>query len=547
MDRTDADSDSTLAPLKIGTFRDLWFASMASNFGGLIQGVGAAWMMTTIAESADMVALVQTSTTLPIMIFSLVAGAIADSFERRHVMLIAQMAMFSVSASLAVCAWLGLVTPWGLLAFTFLIGCGVAFNNPAWQAAVGDVVPREKIAAAVLLNSVSFNVTRSVGPALGGAIVAAAGASAAFAINAFSYLGLISVLWRWKPAAPAQTMPRENLATAVAAGVRYVSMSPNIGRVLLRGFAFGLTAIVILALLPLVTRDLLQGNALVYGSLLGAFGIGAVGGAFLSRRARERLSNETLVRWTFLAFAICAIATAQSRSAWLTGLALVIGGAAWVMALSLFNTTVQMSTPRWVVGRALSLYQMAIFGGMALGSWAWGNIAEHYSVGIALLAAAAAMLLGAAIGARLPLPGRDALNLDPLNRWREPRTELEIQPRSGPIAVSVEYQIPERAVPDFLDAMAERHRIRRRDGAHRWTLMRDLEDPRLWVERFDMPTWVDYVRLHMRTTHADAPVGDRIRALHAGTNAPRVRRMIVRDPVRSPIATDAGETPDIPQ
>ncbi|MEQ8859283.1 MAG: MFS transporter [Pseudomonadales bacterium] len=533
MDPSISEPESTLAPLRIPTFRALWLASIASNFGGLIQGVGAAWLMTSIATSADMVALVQTSTTLPIMLFSLMAGAIADGYQRRQVMLIAQCFMFLVSTGLALCAWLDLVTPWVLLSFTFLIGCGIAFNNPAWQAAVGDVVPRDRIAAAVLLNSVGFNATRSLGPALGGAIVAAAGAAAAFAVNAVSYLGLIGVLWRWRPDLPSRALPRENLATAMTAGVRYVALTPNIAKVLVRGFAFGSSTIVILALLPLVARGPLEGTALVYGMLLGTFGIGAVLGAFVSARARQRLTNETLVRWTFLAIAASAMVLAESTSAWFSGAALTIAGGAWVMSLSLFNTTVQMSTPRWVVGRALSLYQMAIFGGMALGSWLWGTLAESYSVAIALHCAAAAMIVGAGIGLRLPLPARDTLNLDPLNRWREPQIALDIRPQSGPVAVSVEYQIEPESVPEFLAAMSQRHRIRRRDGAHHWTLMRDLEHPRVWVESFEMPTWVDYVRLHMRTTHADAPVGERIRALHAGSEPPRVSRMLIRDPTRA--------------
>ena len=276
----------------------------------------------------------------------------------------------------------------------------------------------------------------------------------------------------------------------------------------------------------------------VYGALLGAFGIGAVGGGFASAPIRERLSNEAVVRWAFVAFSACATVTALSPNAWLTGLAIMLGGAAWVMSLALFNTTVQISTPRWVVGRALSLYQMSIFGGMALGSWLWGTIAENYSLETALLIAAGGMLAGAAIGLRIPLPSRASLNLDPLNRWREPQVGLDIQPRSGPISIAVEYVIPEASVPEFLDAMAERHRIRRRDGAQRWTLMRDMENPDLWVESFEMSTWVDYVRLHMRTTQADAPVGERIRALHSGSELPRVRRMLIRNAARS--REDAG-------
>ena len=292
IDTPDKAPVSSLAPFRHSTFRAIWVASLASNFGGLIQAVGAAWMMTSITNSAGMVALVQASTSLPIMLFSLASGAIADNFNRRRVMLVAQAFMLLVSAGLTVFAYLGLITPWLLLRFTFLIGCGVALNNPSWQASVGDIVPRSDLPAAVALNSVGFNLTRSVGPAIGGAIVAAAGAAAAFAVNTVSYLALLFVLGRWRPVEQASTLPRETLGTAMTAGLRYVAMSPNIEKVLLRSFAFGLTAISILALLPLVARDLLQGGPLVYGIMLGCFGIGAIGGAFLSGRLRQRMTVE---------------------------------------------------------------------------------------------------------------------------------------------------------------------------------------------------------------------------------------------------------------
>ena len=406
MDKTTLERALPIQPLRVPTFRNLWLASTVSNFGGLIQGVGAAWLMTSIARSADMVALVQASTTLPVVVFALMAGAIADSYDRRNVMLAAQLFMAVASAGLAACAWYGLLTPWLLLAFTFVIGCGGAFHNPAWQASVGDILPKEHVPAAVLLNSVGFNVIRSVGPAIGGAVVAFGGAVAAFAVNTASYVALIGVLSHWRPQTSAPALPREDLTDAMTAGVRYVAMSPHIAKVLLRGFVFGLTGIVVLALLPLVARHMVEGSALVYGALLGAFGVGAVGGAIASAPLRARLSNEALVRWMFVAFALCATVTGLSTHVLVTAAALLLGGGAWVLALSLFNTTVQMSTPRWVVGRALSLYQMAIFSGMALGAWLWGTVAEHYSLTTALLAAAVSMLLGAAIGLRVPLPSR---------------------------------------------------------------------------------------------------------------------------------------------
>lgn len=527
-DEPESERVSALAPFRHGIFRAVWSASLVSNFGGLIQGVGAAWMMTTIATSSYQVALVQASTTLPIMLFALIAGAIADSFNRRKVMLVAQTFMLVASALLTVFTWFGWMTPWTLLAFTFLIDSGTALNSPSWQASVGDMVPRAKVPAAVALNSMGFNITRSVGPAIGGIIVAAAGAAAAFAANAVSYIGLIVVLFRWRPEVPAPTLPREALGAAMGAGLRYVAMSPNIAKVLVRGFAFGFSAGAVLALLPLVARDVVKGDALTYGIMLGAFGIGAVGGALISVRLRQLLSSETMVRAAFAGFALCAFNAAVSHNAWQASAGLLVGGACWVIALSHFNVTVQMSTPRWVVGRVLSIYQTATFGGIALGSWIWGVVADAHGAETALMVAAIAMLAGGAIGFILPLPQQTALNLDPLNRFKEPMLALDLKPRSGPIAIMIEYIIRDEDVPEFLATMAERGRIRRRDGARNWTLARDLENPGIWIEHYHTPTWVEYIRHNRRATHADAVVGERIRALHSGENPPRVRRMIER-------------------
>ncbi|RWC62039.1 MFS transporter [Mesorhizobium sp.] len=527
-EKPDSESVSALAPFRHGIFRAVWGASLVSNFGGLIQGVGAAWMMTTIATSPYQVALVQASTTLPIMLFALVAGAIADSFDRRKVMLVAQTFMLVVSVLLTLFTYSGLITPWTLLAFTFLIDSGTALNSPSWQASVGDIVPRNKVPAAVALNSMGFNLTRSVGPAIGGIIVAAAGAAAAFAANAVSYVGLIVVLARWKPDVPISTLPRESLGAAMGAGLRYVAMSPNIGKVLVRGAAFGFSAGAVLALLPLVARDVVRGDALTYGIMLGAFGIGAVGGALISVRLRQLLSSETMVRCAFAGFAVCAFNAAVSHHAWQTSLGLLVGGACWVIALSHFNVTVQMATPRWVVGRVLSVYQTATFGGIALGSWIWGVVADAHGAETALIAASVAMLAGGAIGVLLPLPQQQVLNLDPLNRFREPHLALDLKPRSGPIAIMIEYIIRDEDVPEFLAIMAERGRVRRRDGARNWTLARDLENPAVWIEHYHTPTWIEYIRHNGRITHADALIGERLRALHSGDEPPRVRRMIER-------------------
>jgi len=537
-----------LAPMNHPIFRAVWLTSLASNFGGLIQSVGASWMMSSIA-SVEMVALVQASVTLPIMLLSLLAGAMADTVDRRRMMLIAQSFMLAVSVALAVTAWMGLISPWLLLLFTFLIGCGAAFNGPAWQASVGDMVPRADLAGAVTLNSMGFNLARSVGPAIGGIIVATLGAAAAFAANAVSYIGLIIVIFRWKPVRTPQTLARECLLHAMSAGVRYAAMSPRLYAVLLRALLFGMGASAVQALMPLVARHGLapegaQGGPLVFGLLLGAFGVGAVGGAVFSARLRKRFRTETLVRSTCLMFGLAAVIVGISPWLLLTLPALLIAGAAWVLTLSTFNVTVQMSVPRWVVARALALYQMAAFGGMALGSWVWGSIAEGHGVTVALAASAIAQLLCAAVGLRFPLPTAEDLNLDPLSRWTEPRIAVAIEARSGPIVVEIEYMIDETDIPAFLAIMAERRRIRRRDGARHWTLARDLQDPRLWIERYNTPTWTDYVRHNQRFTHADAEISEAIRALHRGADKPRVHRMIERSTGARADHPDLREMPE---
>jgi MFS family permease len=534
-----------MAPFRHAVFRTLWVATLASNLGSLVQAVGAAWMMTTISDSSGMVALVQASTTLPIMIFSLVAGALADNFDRRNIMLAAQAIMMAVSFLLAIFAMAGWLSPWLLLTFTFLIGCGTALHNPSWQASMGDIVPREDLPGAITLNSMSFNLMRSVGPAVGGVVVAVGGAASAFALQAVSYIALIHARFRWKPDTPARSQPRETLGSAISAGLRYISMSPNLLKVMFRSFVFGFAAVSVLALLPLVTRDLLGGGALSYGVILGCFGAGAIGGALLNARIRERWPNEAIVRGTFVIFALSVIALAHSRAMWLSCLVVVPAGACWVVALSLFNVTVQLSTPRWVVGRALALYQTATFGGMTVGSWIWGVISDGSGTDDALIVAGITLIVGAAIGLRYALPEFGTLNLDPLNQFNEPSLQLELRPRSGPIMIRVHYEIAQKDTDAFLAAMAERRRIRIRDGARQWSLLRDLENPNAWTESYHVPTWVEYVRHNMRRTYADAEISNRLVALHRGPERPRVHRMIERQTVPLHDDTPLKDHPEI--
>lgn len=542
----DQASASPASPFSIPVFRAIWFASLASNFGGLIQSVGAAWMMTSLSASPLLIALVPAATTLPIMLLSLWAGAVADNLERRKVMIACQAFMLLVSALLAATAWAGWMTPWLLLGFTFLLGCATAINGPAWQASVGDMVPRVILPSAVAMNSMGFNLARSVGPALGGVIVAAAGAAAAFVTNAVSYLGLLVVLARWRPELPPKLLPRERLGVAMLAGLGYVAMSPKIKLVLLRAGILGLGAAAVSALMPLVARDLLGGGALTFGVTSGAFGFGAVLGALSSRRLRTRYSVEAIVRSAALALAIGTALTGASTWLWVALPGYMLAGAGWVLALSTFNVSVQMSAPRWVVARAVALYQMVAFGGMAGGAWLFGWVAEQDGVVTALYTAAAVQFVAALLGLWRPLPQIGDDNLDPRGDWQEPDTAVPVEPRSGPIVVTIEYRIPAGSIVPFLAAMSERRRIRRRDGAHGWQLLRDLGESDLWVERYHVSTWLDYVRHNQRRTVADIANSDAIHALHDRPEPPVVHRRLERQtgslPLsRSPDAREMGE------
>ncbi|RMC38885.1 MFS transporter [Paracoccus siganidrum] len=522
---------SSLAPFRHADFRLLWSATLVSNFGGLVQAVGAAWLMTQLTDSATLIALVQASNTLPIMLLALASGALADIFDRKTLLLTAQLFMLVVSVALAVVAWQGWLTPWLLLGFTFLIGAGQALYNPPWQASMGDLVPRADLPAAVTLNSVGFNLMRSVGPAAGGFIVAGFGAAAAFAVNALTYLPLLGALLRWKPRTTPSPAPREPFLSAVGAGLRYVALSPNLMRVILRGALFGFAAVSVLALLPLVAKSHPEGGSLLFGGLLGCYGLGAIAGAVLNPRIRARFDNENVIRVAFAGFAGAAIVLGQADAIWLHALAMLPAGASWVLALSLFNVTVQLSTPRWVVARALALYQTATFGGMAAGSWAWGAVAGGQGLDQALTWAGGVLLVGAVIGFWFKAPEFGSVDLDPVNRFREPALRLDLRGRSGPIMVMVDYRIDQKDVPEFLRLMQLRRNIRRRDGARNWALLRDLEHPDLWSESYHIATWDEYVRHNLRRTKSDAEVTVLLRELHRGEGDPVVHRMIERHSV----------------
>lgn len=373
----------TFAPFRYPAFRAIWIANLWSSLGATIQSVGAAWMMTDLAPSQHhLVALVQASATIPIMLLGVPAGAIADNFDRRRVMLTAQIAMLVISALLAVLTWQGLVTPYLLLALTLAIGMGTALNSPAWQASVRHQVGPRDLPQAISLNTIAFNLARSVGPALGGLLISLWNVGLAFGLNALSYIGMIVVLWRWKPGI--EPPLRRPMLPAIAEGVRYCAATPAIRKLLLRGATLGFGVAGYQALVPAVVRDQLHGDELDFGLMLGAFGIGSIIAAFLVAPARRRWGSEAAVTASTLFFVIAQFVLAEAHSLGQALPATFFAGAGWVSALTTINVAMQMRSPEAILGRCLSIYQAVTFGGMALGAWVWGLVADWRDLPFAL-------------------------------------------------------------------------------------------------------------------------------------------------------------------
>jgi MFS family permease len=520
-------ADGLTAPLRHSVFRQIWLASLLSNLGLLIQGVGAAWAMTQMTSSADKVALVQTALMLPVMLISMPAGAIADMYDRRIVALISLAISLSGATALSVLAWLGLITPQTLLAFCFVVGSGMALFGPAWQSSVSEQVPAETLPSAVALNGISYNIARSFGPAIGGIVVATAGAVAAFAANAVLYIPLLVVLFLWRRTSEPSRLPRERLNRAIVSGVRYIANSPSIRIVLARTLVTGVLGGSVSALMPLVARDLLHGGAQTYGIMLGAFGMGAVVGALNIAEVRKRMSGEAAIRACALSMGAAIVAVALSREPVLTAAALVVAGAAWMLAVALFNIGVQLSAPRWVAGRSLAAFQASIAGGIAMGSWGWGHLTDQVGVETALLVSGALMFVSPVLGLWLHMPRVGARNED-AEILADPEVQLSLTARSGPLVVEIEYRVAQENARAFHNVMQDVQLSRQRNGAYGWSIARDIADPELWTERYHCPTWLDYLRQRNRSTQTERALHLQAIAFHLGPDPIRIRRMLER-------------------
>jgi MFS family permease len=438
--------------------------------------------------------------------------------------------MAAAAAVLGVLTLAGRVTPWSLLAFTFLLGFGAAANNPAWQAIIPELVPRRDLPGAIALGSIGFNIARAAGPALGGLIVAAAGPGWTFVLNAVSFLGVMVVLYRWRRPAEQTMLPGERVLGAMRTGVRYVRHSPEVLAPIARGSAFVVCGSSLWALLPVVARGLGRGAA-GYGLLLAALGTGAVAGAMALPRLKRRASTDGVVAAAVLVFAASTVALALLHSFPLLLLMMLLAGGAWLSLLSSLNVALQTAVPSWVRGRALSVYMLIFFGGLAAGSALWGLLGEKLGVAPALCLSAAGEALGLLATSRLHLLSGEGLNLAPSRQVPAPVVAYDLEPDRGPVLVTVEYQVRPDQVAEFTRAMHQVRRIRLRDGAMEWGLFADAAAPDRFSEVFLVRSWLEHLRQHERTTVADRDLVEQARRFHAGPGRPEVRHLVL-EPLR---------------
>lgn len=515
------------APFRHGAFALLWTATVVSNTGTWMNDVGAGWLMTTLSPTPLMVALVQAATTLPVFLFALPAGAVADIVDRRKLLLVLNLLLGATAAAFAILVWLDAITVWLLLAFTFLLGAGAAFVAPAWQAIVPSLVPREALQPAIALNSMGVNISRAIGPALAGALIAGIGLFAPFALNALSFIGIIGALLLWKPTArPARRLPPETVGRAIRTGLRYTLRSGPLTATLIRAAAFFVFASAYWSMLPLIARQVLAGGPALYGLLLACVGAGAVMGALIMPRLKAHLGADRLVAAGTIgtAGALLLLAALHYREA--ATAACVLAGASWIGVLSSLHVSAQTALPEWVRARGLSVFLTVFFGSMALGSLVWGQTASLVGIPAALGIAAGGSVAAMALTWRSKLNQGAGLDLTPSMHWPAPVLTTDVSSDRGPVMVTVEYRIDGADTDAFLEAVGRMGAERRRDGAYDWGVFEDSERPGVWVEYFLLDSWLEHLRQHDRVTEADRAVQQQLHALHRGDGPPLVRHLI---------------------
>ncbi|MFC3572379.1 MFS transporter [Streptomyces yaanensis] len=533
--------DSAWAPLVVPVFRALWIAQLVSNVGSWMQTVGAQWLL--IENDAALVTLVQTASSLPIVLLALPSGVVADRYDRRRVLVAAQCAMLAVSGVLTGLAFADVLTPVLLLVLTFLLGCGTALMGPAWQAIQPELVERSSLKQAAALGAVNMNLARALGPALGGAVVAIAGAPWVFAFNAVSYLGITAVLILWRRPEPARPVGGgEKLLPALYAGRRYVWHAPGVRRILLRTLLFVPGGAALWSLLPLVASRSLHLGSGGYGLLLGAVGAGAVAGAFVLPRISRALGANGTLGAGALVFASVLAVLATVRVPWVAAIALLPAGLAWIGVLSTLNAAMQTRLPGWVRARGLAAYLLVFQGGQALAAPLWGALADWLGLAFALLAGSA-LLLGSALSLRRsPLHGTDGIDPSLSDHWPTPPLLFEPAPADGPVLVSVSYRVAPGNAAAFADYMRHVARSRRRTGALVWGLYQDGREPGHFIENYLVASWSEHLaQHHSRLTVTDRRHEERARGLLAPGTRPEVTHAF--DTSSGPVVPEDGLSP----
>ncbi len=498
-------AESPWRPLRNTLFRSLWLATIVANIGTWMQDVGAGWLMTSLSSSPLMVALVEAADSFPVMLLAIPAGAIADIVDRRRLLVAVQVYFLIATSALAALTWLDLTTPWVLLGFTFAIGVGTALTMPAWAAIVPELVPREELASAIALNSIAINVSRAIGPAIAGVLVASVGVWLVFALNALSCFAILGVLLWWKRTHHKSTLPAERFVGAIRVGMRFVIHTRALQAVLIRGIAFFIFASATWSLFPVVVRRELGRGPEVYGLLLTCIGIGAVGGAIFLPRIRARVSRDALVAGASVLYAFAALTLAHVHDLGVLALAMLATGVAWIAILSSLQVAAQLTLPEWVRARGLAAFVVVFMGGMALGAILWGQAASHLGIPVALTIAAGGMLIAIASTWRFKL-GAQMRDFTPSRHWAAPVLAEVPEPDAGPVMVTIEYRVDAQKRTEFVAAMQHVREMRRRNGASYWELFHNSGDPALYMEIFMDESWTEHLRQHERVSVADREV-----------------------------------------
>jgi MFS family permease len=515
----------SFAPLRQTLFAVLWVATVVGNTGSFIRDVASAWLMTDLSPSPAAVALVQAAATLPVFLLAIPAGVLADILDRRKFLVGIQLLLAGVSVCLMLLSAASLQSVASLVALTFLGGVGAALMGPTWQAVVPELVEKKDLKSAVALNSLGINIARAIGPALGGMILASLGAAITYGVDVVSYGFVIAALLWWRRPAAAHDELAERFPAAFRAGLRYARASQELHIVLLRAFLFFALASSVWALLPLVARQLLGGGAGFYGLLLGAVGLGAIGGAILMPKLRTRLGADGLLLAAACVTALVMAFLAFAPPRWAAVASLLVLGAAWISALTTLNGVAQSILPNWVRGRSLAVYLTVFNGAMTAGSLAWGAIAELVGVPSTLLAGAGALALIGLVAHRVKLPQGDA-DLVPSRHWPEPLVAEPVENDRGPVLILIEYRIHPGDRAAFTTAITRLSAERRRDGAYAWGIAEDAADPGLMLEWFQVESWAEHLRQHRRVSKADADLQEEVRRLHQGPQPPVVRHLL---------------------